>query len=123
MKRIKLDESQKDEVMNILSEMVSEDLDPNNDITINKTNLTPSEKINPVAALDGVDKVAKTHGIDTNNPNVHTSVTAKVGGTEKEITTSPIKESIVINKKQLDEVRLKKLKHGSELLKVKDFVK
>lgn len=123
MRRIKLDESQRDEIINILYEMISEELNINNEITINKTNPTQNDMLNPMTALNNVNRAAKQNGIDTNNPNVTTSTIGNVNGRKSEITAKPIGESVIITKEQLNNIRLRELKRESQVIKLKDLFK
>lgn len=127
MRRIKLSESQRDEIVRMIQEMANENLNPNNGITIKPTNQSETDKNNPVNSLTDVERKARGLGINTDNPSIKTAVTARIGGEEKELTATStnkgVMESVVITKRQLDEARLKELKKNSEVIKVKNLVK
>jgi len=127
MRRVKLSESQRDEIVKRIQEMMSENLNPNNNITIKKTVETESDKNNPINTLASVERTARGLGINTNNPDIKTSVVAKIGGQDKELTASSdsnsISESVLITKQQLMEMKLRNLKKGSKVIKVKNIVK
>lgn len=127
MSKVSITENLKNEIVSIIKEM----LDPNSEITIKTTNQQQGYNSNPVKALSDVTKAMKTQGISPNKPGVHISADANINGTEMNIIGTPKKqqntnltlESIIINKKQLIEARLKKMKQGSTVVKLKDFIK
>ncbi|MBQ3945652.1 MAG: hypothetical protein II670_08605 [Alphaproteobacteria bacterium] len=126
MKNIKINEKQDKEIR----KLIKENLDPNGgglslhySIPGNKTPRTPGEIGSAVVnATKAAEKVPTNSNIsndvsinaDPDNDNKQQTIT--VGGDTKF-------ESVIISKKQLDEIRLKKLKENSEVVKIKNFLK
>lgn len=126
MKNIKINEEQDKEIR----KLIRENLDPNGGALSlhystpgNKTPKTPGEIGNAVVnATKAAEKIPNNSNInndvsinaDPDNDNKQQTIT--VGGDAK-------LESIIISKKQLDEIRLKKLKENSEVVKIKNFLK
>ena len=126
MKNIKINEEQDKEIR----KLIKENLDPNGgglslhyNTPGNKTPNTPGEIGNAVVnATKAAEKVPNNSNIsndvsinaDPDNDNKQQTIT--IGGDAK-------LESVIISKKQLDEIRLKKLKENSEVVKIKNFLK
>ena len=126
MKNIKINEEQDREIR----KLIKENLDPNGGALSlhystpgNKTPKTAGEIGTAVVnATKAAEKVPTNSNInndvsinaDPDNDNKQQTIT--VGGDNKF-------ESIIISKKQLDEIRLKKLKENSEVVKIKNFLK
>jgi hypothetical protein len=126
MKNIKINEEQDKEIR----KLIRENLDPNGgslslhyNTPGNKTPKTPGEIGNAVVnASKAAEKMPNNSNVsndvsinaDPDNDNKQQTIT--VGGDAK-------LESIIISKKQLDEIRLRKLKENSEVVKIKNFLK
>lgn len=114
----KISESQYSEIMALL-----EDKDPNTQVSVGLTNPSESDE-NPnnlSATLAKTERVAKSAGIQPQNANVEAEV--NINGQEKEITVKSDKnESILLNKRQVDEMRIHNRNKHSKLIKVKDFI-
>lgn len=126
MKNIKINEKQDKEIR----KLIKENLDPNGGALSlhystpgNKTPHTPGEIGTAVVnATKAAEKVPTNSNInndvsinaDPDNDNKQQTIT--VGSDNKF-------ESVIISKKQLDEIRLKKLKENSEVVKIKNFLK
>lgn len=131
MNRIKLSEQQDKELRQIIKENLSEMLDPNGGqmqlkyVTPNTPN-TPGEIGNAIVkATKAAKKVPSNSNIDNSvsitadpdNDNKKQDIT--VSGDNKNSTF----ESFIISKKQLDEIRLMKLKENSKIVTVENFLK
>jgi hypothetical protein len=124
MKNIKINEKQDKEIR----KLIKENLDPNGGslslhYNTQKTPNTPGEIGNAVVnATKAAEKLPS-------NPNISNdvSINADPDGDNKQQTITVgndnKNESIIISKKQLDEIRLKKLKENSDVVKIKNFLK
>lgn len=125
MKNIKINKEQDKEIR----KLIKENLDPNGGLSLhyntpgNKTPHTPGEIGTAVVnATKAAEKIPNNSNInndvsinaDPDNDNKQQTIT--VGGDNKY-------ESVIISKKQLDEIRLRKLKENSEVVKIKNFLK
>jgi len=124
MKNIKINEEQDKEIR----KLIKENLDPNGgSLSLHyntpKTPSTPGEIGNAVVnATKAAEKIPNNSNVsndvsinaDPDNDNKQQTIT--VGGDTKF-------ESVIISKKQLDEIRLRKLKENSEVVKIKNFLK
>jgi len=130
MKKIKISEQQDKEIRNIIKENLEEVLDPNGgslslhyNTPGNTTPKTAGQIGNAiVAATKAAEKVPNNSNInndvsinaDPDNDNKQQTIT--VGGDSK-------LESVIISKKQLDEIRLRKLKENSKLVTIEKFLR
>ena len=135
MKNIKINEEQDKEIRKVINEFLNSNSinktpdggvkTPDGgtakiDYTSNNPNDPAETQLNKAA---NVQNKFKVNGQPT---SVETEL--NVGGTDRSVTIgNPVKESIIksaiITKKQLDEIRLKKLKENSEVVKIKNFLK
>lgn len=126
MRKIKISEQQDRYIQHILSES---GLNPNANTNQGKngvkvpggtvtTDFTPDKPVSPEQQLNmtaSASKTTKVNGVDT-----PTETEMKINGEEKTVT---VQESFLITKKQLDEVKLKNMKNGSQVIKVKNFLR
>jgi hypothetical protein len=133
MRNIKINEKQDKEIRKIIKENMlntntaldggvktSDGGSAKIDYTSGNQNDSPQTQLTKAANVQ--DKM-KVNGVNT---PVETEL--NVGGTDRSVTvgdkvTENKCESFIISKKQLDEIRLKKLKENSEVVKIKNFLK
>lgn len=135
MKNIKINEEQDKEIRKVINEFL-------NSNPINKTpdggvktpdggtakiDFTSGNPNDPAETqLNKAANVQDKFKVNGQPTSVETEL--NVGGTDRSVTIgNPVKENIIksaiITKKQLDEIRLKKLKENSEVVKIKNFLK
>lgn len=129
MKKIIISEQQNKEIHKIIKEMLDTNTNSNNnnnpagnltiglrggddDISLEKNT---QNTINTVSKTPGAQNLL--------NNGATMDVEGTVGGKKVEANFQTTNESYIINKKQLNEIRLKKIKSNSELIKLKDFIK
>ncbi len=134
MRNIKINEEQDKEIRNLIKENM---LNANTavdggvktpdggsakiDYTSGNQNDSPQTQLTKAA---NVQDNMKVNGVNT---PVETEIKVN-GNQERSVTvgdkvTENKRESIIISKKQLDEIRLKKLKENSEVVKIKNLIK
>ncbi len=97
------------------------DNNPNNDLTITKTNPTSADKSNPLNALKDTEKLAKQNNINTSDPDLKIGATADINGKETEVTTS-MNEN-VISKEEILKKRVKFLRENSREVSFRNFIR
>lgn len=128
MKNIKINEEQDKKIRNIINESLNVNAGVGIDGKPVQPVLTTNEPVKDdsqiMTTLKGLDTEASKLGID------QTQVKAPNGGKPTKTvsmltpdSSNEVKESFVISKGQLDEIRLKKLKENSEVVKIKNFLK
>lgn len=130
MKKIKISEQQDKEIRNIIKENLEEVLDPNGGSLSLHYN-TPGNTTPNTAGQIGNTAVAAAKAAKnvSGNPNINNAVsfTADPDNDKKPqtITVSGNSklESVIISKKQLDEIRLRKLKENSKLVTIENFLR
>ena len=130
MRKIKLSEQQVRKLLS-LKEAIATGSNPQQlTISMPQNNLTAAQKQNPALAVKATQDAAKKQGIpDT----VDTTARANVNGENVEFVaktagdqmnaTSTTNESIIITNKQLNSMRLRKLKENSTIITLKDLLK
>ena len=134
MKNIKINEEQDKKIRSVIKENIASNtaLDggvktPDGgstkiDYQSGNPNEAPAATLNKMATLP-----PSTSTLQGKKVPVETEM--NVNGTTRSVTlgtptnNSTTSESIIISKGQLDEIRLKKLKENSEVVKIKDFLK
>lgn len=127
MKKIKLSEQQDKEIRNL----IKENLDPNGgQLSLKYTPAGGQTPNTPGAIGQAVVNASKASEKVANNSNVSNDVSVEADpdhDNKKQTITvggdNNISESFIISMKQLNEMRLKKLKENSEKVKIKDFLK
>lgn len=128
MKKIIISEQQNKEIHKIIKEML--DTNTNSNTNNPAGNLTIglrggdddiSLDKNTQNTINAVSKSPSAQNLLNNGATM--DVEGTVGGKKVEANFQTTNESYIINKKQLNEIRLKKLKSNSELIKKKDFIK
>ena len=130
MRKIKLSEQQVRKLLS-LKEAIATGSNPQQlTISMPQSNLTAAQKQNPALAVKATQDAAKKQGVpDT----VDTTARANVNGENVEFVaktagdqmnaTSTTNESIIITNKQLNSMRLRKLKENSTIITLKDLLK
>lgn len=127
MRKIKISEQQDRYIQHILSES---GLNPNantGEVTIGDTHNSETVPQSGNQLTNNVEKIktnAKRQGVPQNVVDtglINAGDTTK--GDEILINQKQTNESILITKKQLDEVKLKNMKNGSQVIKVKNFLR
>jgi hypothetical protein len=104
----------------LLNEAVSVST-PKLNVSLPSENLSDAEKQNPALALSKTQNIAKTQGFPQNT-NITTDT--QVNGKDMQITAKPTtNECYILTKKQVDRLKLHKLKESSQIVKIKNFKK
>lgn len=128
MKKIIISEQQDKEIHKIIKEML--DTNTNSNTNNPAGNLTIglrggdddiSLEKNTQNTINAVSNTPSAQNLLNNGATM--DVEGTVGGKKVEANFQTTNESYIINKKQLNEIRLKKIKSNSELIKLKDFIK
>lgn len=119
MRVINITEDQYNEIVSLL-----EDKNAANQISIGLTNPTESDE-NPnnlSRTIQKTEVASRAAGIQPSKANIEAEV--NVNGKEKEITVKgENNESVIISKRQVDEMRIHNRNRKSKVLKVKDFLR
>lgn len=131
MKQIKISEQQDKEIRNLIKENIlnvnagagvdGKEVEP---VVSTNEPVKPQQAIPVLTQLD--QKVATPLGIDNTQvkvKNTPTELPKTVSMTTPDSAGEVQNESFIITMKQLNEMRLKKLKENSQKVKVKDFLK
>ena len=129
MKKIILNEQQDKEIREIIKENLKEFIDPNGG-TLQLKYSTPKTPNTPNEIGNTIVKAAKAAEKIPNNSNINNSVSITADpdndNKQQDITINgdnKVMESFIISNKQLDEIRLKKLKENSKLVTVEKFLR
>lgn len=119
MRIVNITENQYNEIVSLL-----EDKNATNQISIGLTNPTENDE-NPSNLSRTIQKTeiaSRAAGIQPNKANIEAEV--NVNGKEKEITVKgDNNESVLISKRQVDEMRIHNRNKKSKVLKLKDFLR
>lgn len=128
MKKIIISEQQNKEIHKIIKEMLDTNTNSNNNNPAGNLTIGLRGGDDDISleknTQNTINTVSKTPGAQNLLNNGATmDVEGTVGGKKVEANFQTTNESYIINKKQLNEIRLKKIKSNSELIKMKDFIK
>lgn len=119
MRIVNITENQYNEIVSLL-----EDKNATNQVSIGLTNPTENDE-NPNNLSRTIQKTeiaSRAAGIQPNKANIEAEV--NVNGKEKEITVKgDNNESVIISKRQVDEMRIYNRNKKSKVLKLKDFLR
>lgn len=133
MKQIKISEQQDREIRNKINEMLN--ANPSANIGQLQAAIGNNSNAKPTMSIEFGDNVSNTErlnlasrGAQTTKGEVHTELKTP-GDPETDVTIEPkaksgiTSESFIISMKQLNEMRLKKLKENSQVVKIEKFLK
>lgn len=135
MRNIKINEEQDKGIRNIINEFLQTNPNAGANLGQLQTAVGNSSKAKPTMGIEFADNVSNNErlnmaakGAQATKGEIHTELKTP-GDPETDVTVEPkakntvTAESVIISKKQLDEIRLKKLKENSEVVKIKNFLK